>query len=527
MRRWNVVLFVTFFVSAVLTITGCKKKDPPIVSTSAVSEITLSSAKAGGTVSSDGGAEVTSRGVCWSTNLLPTTSDKYTSDGTGTGDFMSTLTELTEGTTYYLRAYATNSEGTTYGDVISFKTTETTLATITTTAVTTITTTSGVTGGNVTNDGLLPITARGVAWGTTQNPTIEGTHTTDGTGAGEFSSNLTGLADGTTYYVRAYATNSKGTAYGNEVSFKTATPVLATLTTTALSGLTSISTVSGGNITNDGGAAVTARGVAWNTSPAPTVEHHKTTDGAGNGSFASTISGLTDGTVYYVRAYATNKAGTAYGNEVKFITPVTDVEGNVYKTTQIGNQVWMAENLKTTKFKNNTAIPQVTDSVTWMSLTTPAYTWYRNNTANKNLGGLYTWYTVATGNLCPQGWHVPTNPEFQTMEVFAGVPADSVDVWGWRGTGVGTKLKETTGWLTNSGTNTFGFSAIGSGYRAWSNSEFRGKNEISYYWTATDDAINAKPTVAYYRRLDHNRNYIYKATTGKNGGKSIRCVKNQ
>lgn len=527
MRRWNVVLFVTVFLSAVLIITGCKKKDPPMVSTSGVSEITLSSAKTGGTVTSDGGAEVTSRGVCWSTNQLPTTADKYTSDGTGMGDFTSSLTSLTEGTTYYLRAYATNSEGTNYGDEVSFTTTATSIAIVTTAVVTTITTASAVTGGNVTNDGQLPITARGVAWGTAQNPTVEGPHSTDGTGAGEFSSNLTGLTDGTTYYVRAYATNSKGTAYGNEVSFKTAAPALATLTTAAISNLTSTATVSGGNITADGGAAVTARGIVWNTAPAPTVEHHKTSDGTGNGAFTSNITGLTDGTVYYVRSYATNKAGTAYGNEVKFITPVTDVEGNVYRTTKIGNQVWMAENLKTTKYKDNTAIPHVTDSLAWMGLTTPAYTWYRNNTANKNLGALYTWYTTATGNLCPQGWHVPTNPEFQTMEVFAGVPADSVDAWGWRGTGVGTKLKETTGWLTNSGTNTLGFSAIGSGYRAWNNSEFRGKNEIAYYWTSTDDAINAKPMVAYYRRMDHNRQYIYKATTGKAGGKSIRCVKNQ
>ena len=388
--------------------TGCKKQDPPTVSTSGISEITINSVKAGGSVLSDGGAEVTSRGVCWSTAQQPTNADNLTSDGSGTGDFNSTLTGLEEGTTYYLRAYATNSEGTSYGEEVSFTTIATSIATITTAAVTSITTISGVTGGNITNDGLLTITARGVAWATSQNPTVEGNHTADGTGAGEFTSNLTGLVDGTVYYVRAYATNSKGTAYGNEVSFTTAAAAPATLTTAAVSDLTSAGLVSGGNISNDGGVAVTARGIVWNTSPNPTLEHFKSSDGTGSGAFVSTITGLSNGTVYYIRSYATNKAGTAYGNEISVITPVTDVEGNVYKTVKIGNQVWMAENLKTTKYRNNTAIPQVTDSVIWMSLTTPAYTWYRNNVANKPLGALYTWYTIATNNLCPDGWHVPT-----------------------------------------------------------------------------------------------------------------------
>lgn len=527
MRSKKFIFAVTCFLSAALILTGCKKEDPPVVTTAEVTEVSLNTAVTGGNVTSDGGAEITARGVCWGKIQMPTTSDNYTSDGTGTGEFISNITGLEEGTTYYVRAYATNSEGTSYGEEVSFTTTVTSLAVLNTAAVSSITTTSAVTGGNITNDGSMPVTARGVAWGTTQNPTIEGNHTTDGTGSGEFSSTLTGLVDGTTYYVRAYATNGKGTAYGNEVSFVTASAALATLTTTAVSSLTSTGGVTGGDVTNDGGVEITARGVVWNTSPNPTLENNKTSDGAGPGAFTSTITGLTNGTVYYVRSYATNKAGTSYGNEVKFITPVTDIEGNVYATVQIGNQIWMAENLRSTRYNNNTAIPQVTDSVAWMALTSPAYTWYRNNAANKPLGALYTWYTVATGNLCPEGWHVPTNAEFQTMEVVAGVPVDSVEIWGWRGRNVGTKLKATSGWTVNTGTNELGFSAIGAGYRAWANGEFRGRNEITYFWSSTDDAINAKPTVAYYRRLDGRTHYIYKSTTGKASGKSIRCVKNQ
>lgn len=527
MRKRTNILITTFLLSVILILAGCKKEDPPTVTTAAVSEVTLSSARTGGTVSSDGGAEVTVRGVVWGTVEQPTTSNSYTTDGTGTGDFESLITGLTEGTTYYVRAYATNSEGTSYGEQASFTTTATAVATLSTTAATEITTTGAKTGGNITDDGQLAVTARGVAWGTAPNPTVEGTHTTDGTGKGEFTSTLTGLVDATKYYVRAYATNAKGTAYGNEVSFTTAAPALATVTTTAVTNLTSIAGVSGGNVTSDGGAPVTARGIVWATTTNPTIEGSHTSNGSGAGTFTSNLTGLSNGTVYYVRSYATNKVGTAYGNEIQIITPVTDVEGNVYKTTLIGNQVWMAENLRTTKYRDNTNIPNVSDSVAYLTLTGPAYSWYRNNAANKPMGALYSWYTVATGNLCPQGWHVPTNAEFQTMEVVAGVPADSVEFWGWRGNGVGTKLKDNLGWLNTNGTNTFGFSGQGTGYRAWNNAEFRGKNEISYYWSATDDAVNAKPTVAYYRRLDAVSPYIYKATTGKAGGKSVRCIKNQ
>jgi hypothetical protein len=125
----------------------------------------------------------------------------------------------------------------------------------------------------------------------------------------------------TTYYVRAYATNSVGTVYGNEVSFTTLAPVVPTLTaTTAISLITSTSAQSGGNVTSDGGATITARGVCWSTSPSPTISDSKTTNGSGLGSFSSNITGLTLGVTYYVRSYATNSAGTGYGSQTSFTT---------------------------------------------------------------------------------------------------------------------------------------------------------------------------------------------------------------
>ena len=189
-----------------------------------------------------------------------------TTNGTGTGSFQSNLSGLLPGTTYHVRAYATNSAGTAYGNDISFTTTPIVVPTLTTTAVTAITLTTAVSGGNITADGGGAITARGVCWATTANPIIGATNTTNyGTGTGVFVSNLTGLLPGTTYHVRAYATNSAGTAYGNDVSFTTNPVVVPTLTTTAVTGVTLTTAVSGGNITADGGGAVTVRGVCWAT----------------------------------------------------------------------------------------------------------------------------------------------------------------------------------------------------------------------------------------------------------------------
>ena len=197
-----------------------------------------------------------------------------------------------------------------------------TYPTLTSTAASSITSTTVSSGGNITSDGGATVTARGVCWSTSANPTLaSGLYTSNGTGTGSFTSSISGLEALTTYYVRAYATNSLGTAYGNQVSFTTAAPIPPTLYTTAVSSITSTTASSGGNITSDGGATVTARGVCWSTSANPTIANSITNDGSGTGTFSSSITGLTiNTTYYYVRAYATNSAGTAYGNSISFTT---------------------------------------------------------------------------------------------------------------------------------------------------------------------------------------------------------------
>lgn len=192
------------------------------VTTAVPSEVTSSSAVSGGDVTSDGGAEVTGRGVVWSKNHNPAISlDTKTSDGSGVGKFTSAITGLEPGTTYYVRAYVTNAFGTSYGEEVSF-TTSIELSKVTTTSVSDITSKSAKSGGNVTSDGGSSVTERGVVWGTVANPDLSNSNKLiSGNGKGGFTSSITGLTPNTKYYVRAYATNSKGTSYGEQVSFTT------------------------------------------------------------------------------------------------------------------------------------------------------------------------------------------------------------------------------------------------------------------------------------------------------------------
>lgn len=291
-----------------------------VVTTNDITNITNNSAVSGGNITDDGGYSITARGVCWSTSQNPTTNDAHTSDGTGTGSYISSLSSLSYNTTYYVRAYATNSKGTTYGEEKTF-TTSKLAPTVTTNDVTSITSNSAVCGGNVTSDGGANVTARGVCYGISQNPTISGNHTSDGNGTGQFTSTLTGLAENTTYYVRAYATNSEGTSYGEQKTFSTSHDVVApTVTTHDVSAISTTTATCGGNVTSAGYGTVSARGVCWSTSQNPMVTGQHTTNGTGTGTFTSNISGLTTNTTYYVRAYATNEAGTAYGEQKTFTT---------------------------------------------------------------------------------------------------------------------------------------------------------------------------------------------------------------
>ena len=182
--------------------------------------------------------------------------------------------------------------------------------------------TGAVINSEVTEDGGSDVTQRGVCWSTNQNPSITDSITNNGNGLGDFNSIISGLTANTTYHVRAYAINSKGTAYSNEINFKTTntSASLPTLTTTSANNITTNSASSGGNVTSDGGSTVTQRGICWSITQNPTLANTSKASGSGMGSFTSAFSGLTSNTSYYLRAYATNSQGTAYGNQISFKT---------------------------------------------------------------------------------------------------------------------------------------------------------------------------------------------------------------
>jgi uncharacterized protein (TIGR02145 family) len=292
---------------------------------------------------------------------------------------------------------------------------------------------------------------------------------------------------------------------------------LPALSTSQISDITSSSLVCGGNIISDGGTVITARGVCWSTHPVPTINDDIITDGTGTGSFSGLIAGLESGRDYYFRAFATNSSGTAYGNAIVFITPLGDIDGNIYNTVIIGNSAWMSENLKTTRYNDNTRIPNITENGDWSSLSTPAYCWYNNDaaTGKDKYGAIYNWYAVNTGKLCPAGWHVPSEADWTALTDCLG--GDSI---------AGGKLKEvgTLHWKSpNAGaSNDFGFSALPGGYRTGLTAgSFRAFGYIGWWWASTEsDVIWARS-----RTIAFDVGEIAKGQGYKRNGYSIRCVK--
>ncbi len=292
----------------------------PTVTTTQPTNVSYTSATIGGNVTDDGGLEVTERGVVYGTNQKPTTADSKVANGSGLGQFTCNLTDLQDGMTYYARAYAVNAKGTAYGEEVSFTTKQQFVPTIVTTQPTNVAYNSATVGGNVTNDGGAEVTERGMVYGTSQNPTTEDGKVASGSGLGEFTCDLTALQDGVTYYARAYAINAKGMVYGEEVSFTTKQQFSPTIATVEPINVTATSATVGGNVTSDGGAEVTERGIAYATTQNPTTADSKVTSGSGLGQFTCNLTDLQDGTTYYARAYAINAKGTAYGEVVSLTT---------------------------------------------------------------------------------------------------------------------------------------------------------------------------------------------------------------
>jgi uncharacterized protein (TIGR02145 family) len=394
---------------------------------------------------------------------------------------------------------------------------------LTTSIVSDIEWTSAQCGGTISSDGGDSVIARGVCWSVGNTPTTTDYKTTNGSGIGDFSSVLSGLQPGTDYHVRAYAINSAGTGYGEAWPFRTLASVAPTLTSVEIVVTTPTQAECSSEVTAEGGAPVLTRGFCYSfTNPTPTIDDNKTVDGSGPGVFSSQLYSLLFGTTYYVRAYATNSAGTGYGEIVTFdagMGTVTDVDGNTYRTVLIGSQWWMAENLRVTHYRNGELIPNWTDSNTWLTLTFGARCYYDNNSSYASTYGiLYNGYAVNDARgIAPAGWHVPTDAEWKQLEMYLGMSQTEANQIGDRGTLEGGKLKEvgTTHWESpnSSASDEYLFTALPGGRIDQGFSALRSN---CWFW-ASDGG--------YFRILHSYNATIYRHFTQPERGISIRCLK--
>jgi uncharacterized protein (TIGR02145 family) len=309
---------------------------------------------------------------------------------------------------------------------------------------------------------------------------------------------------------------------------------LGTLTTLPIGNIAATSAQTGGIISNNGGTNITQRGVCWSTSPNPTTANAKTNNGTGTGTFTSNLTGLIANTTYYVRAYAINSAGTAYGNALSFTTaaggggivtnPGSGVtfDGFTYTSIIYGNgQEWMIENLRTTVYANGDPIPNIVDNSTWQQFATPGAWCYLSNFSQYDnpYGKLYNWKAVTDPrNVCPTGWHTPSDTEWTVLVNYlvpnSPYPANTA--------GGLMKNTGTQYWFSpNVGaTNESGFNALPAGTREYDGTS-GGVGIECVWWSSTYNSTST----SWGRRLYFFDDNIERDDYDTRRGLSVRCLK--
>ena len=493
----------------------------PIVSTKPITSITNRTAASGGIILNDGGSDIIAKGICWSNNPNPTIlNSNFTTEGVGIDSFVSFITGLSPNASYYARAYVTSSSGTSYGNELFFQTNtfpSQISPTITSFNISEIGSYTASFSATISSE-INHIVSRGFCWSPLPNPTILNNHVEVGKGVGSFSIKQAGFAGGgTKYHARAFAVNSYGVFYGEEKIFFTQFDV-PTIQLTSLKdfGLSAFAYI---NIPDSGGKTITQRGIVYSTTENPTTLNDKILSGTGIGEFSITITGLTQKTTYFVRAFATNEVGTAYSNQIKLTTntastTISDIEGNTYNTINIGNQIWMTSNLSTSRFRNGVYIPYILNSTQWATTKSPALSFYNHdNNFESNYGKQYNWYAVADPQgLCPVGWHIPTNSDWTIL---------SDNLGGLNLAGGRMKNAGTTFWIfPSNGTNSSGFNGLPGGFRNVDGT-FGILLHNAYWWSATDE----NEQKAFSRSIVYTDNVLSVNSSLKNQGFSVRCLK--
>lgn len=386
------------------------------------------------------------------------------------------------------------------------------LPVVSTTEVSSVSYYSAQSGGVITADGGYDIIARGVCWSTSSNPDIKGSKTVDAGGTGTFVSLIDSLMPGTTYYLRAYATNSKGISYGLEETFTTMILILPEVVTNSITDITSTTAKVGSAIISDGGAPILSRGVCFSVLPSPTISDGVTNDGNGMGSYQSTITGLKTGVFYYVRAYATNSVGTSYGEELKLYT-VKD--GEIYNP--VTDRIWMDRNLGASRVALSS-----TDSLAYGDL----YQWGRGSDGHEKRFSKITyvlsntdkpndstfivaisttgdWRSPQNNNLwqgleggnnpCPTGYRIPTIAEWDAERA------------SWSSDNLEGAFNSPLKLPAAGGRNQFDGRVFNIG-------------SYGYYWSAT--VYESYSQYLYFTISEADTSYAYRAY-----GSSVRCIK--
>lgn len=447
----------------------------PSVTTNAATDIYSSSATLNGNVTNHGGTTSTIRGFVYGTSA-DNLADSVTS-GTGSGAYSKSIAGLTPSTTYYFKAFASNSAGTVYGEVKQFFTKTAVQPTVTTSNATDITSTSATLGGNVTAAGNDPVTVRGFVWGTSSSNLSNNVEV--GSGTGSFTKEITGLTHSTTYYYKAYATNAAGTSYGQVKSFATTTITAPIVQTNAATSVSMTGATLSGNVTSDGGATVTARGFVYGTSASNL--NQTVPSGSGTGSFTYTIGGLlfqlAPSTTYYYKAYATNSVGTAYGEVKQFTTEGTTGTLNGHDWVDLG----LPSGLRWATCNVGASTPTADGNYyAWGETSTKSAYTEDNYTYSDNPTTLPSNRDAATANW-GSAWRMPTKEEFEELNTNCTV------TWTTQN-GVNGRL------FTGPNGNSIFLPA--AGYRNDSSLIFAGS--IGHYWSSSLDSSNTNNAWSLY-----------------------------
>lgn len=538
------VLILMFFISVILC--SCDKEDENSSDTgtlqygvTVIDNVSFRTIIVTTPLIKAGSNEIIQHGHCWGTNPGPTLGNDKTSLGklAYPASFTSELTDLTENTTYYIRAYFTTNNEVLYADEINVTTLKTGIPLVNTSDISNLAYNAVTLGGVVVSDSGCAVTVRGVCWNITGNPDLNNHEglTQDSCGTGLFESHISGLQELTTYYLRAYASNNNGQGYGEVISCTTPALELPVVETSGISYISYTEARCSGKVITDGNANVTSRGVCWNTSGNPTLENHEgfTVNGQGTGEFSALLSGLTENTSYYINAYASNVKGTAYGNPVSFNTLDDPCNGDTiitylnqtYDIVIIGTQCWMADNLNVGQRIDGAQEMEDNDVMEKYC--------YNNNEDNcDEYGALYQWnemmqYTTLEGaqGICPAGWHIPTDEEWKILEgnvdSHFGVGSAEWDKLGGRGYNAGYNIKSTTHWVSSGGgSDLYGFTALPAGYRG-SGGSFKDIETYTCFMSSTElDSDN------YWRRyLYYTCQTVFRNEISKDSGRSVRCLK--